>query len=148
MAIKICKRFGGREYAGYVQDVQRLKDNYKNLEKLINIIEESLKLEQRSEITETGDNMYLVKMPKFWVQYTYLISLYSLLLRTGIYWDGTTEVFEYLRKFKDFNPDIYLLSGAMKKLDKLVGGTRPVQNMDGFSGGADVHNYGIAAMNF
>jgi len=61
-----------------------LKKNIESITALINACEYPLKCPQYTKIYPTADeNVWLVKVPKFWVKTTYLISLYTFLLRIG-----------------------------------------------------------------
>jgi hypothetical protein len=135
------------------KEIEKLKNNYKNLEAYINLIEEKLKIKYKTEITEVKDNLYLIKVPKFWVKYTYLISLYSLLLRSCQFHKGKDEKYqdpiEYLEHFDAFMPDVNLVKGALPKLKRILEGELPEQDLNDkmYNNGA-IHSYGIVAFKF
>lgn len=147
MVIRIMENFSGSKYSNFDKDTQNLKDNYKTLQNFINHFEAQLGAEP-SEIIDTEENgRFFISLPLLWCETTYLISLYSLLLRVGQFFKGDKSPEEYIAKFTEFQPDTYLLSSAKPKLEKILKSTTFEQNMDKFYGGTDVHNHGIVAHN-
>ena len=149
LAISICNKKAGSlfNYADFEKDSQNLKENYKTLQSFMNDYEDDLGIE-RTEITEVSNNLYFVRISLFWVNTTYLISLWSLLMRVGQFYKGENSAKEFVETFKAFPPDIYILNSAKPKLEKLLNGVIPKQNFDDLHGGTDVHNCGIVDFNF
>lgn len=90
MAIKILPNKGGSEYTGFKTDVERLTKNIGNIKTLVNYVEEQLKVEGKTDIVQSSNDkdMYLLYVPYWWCRTTQLISLYSLIVRVGQYWNG------------------------------------------------------------
>lgn len=137
LALAICQT-----YHNYNKDVANLSANYKNAGKFINKIEELLKIEP-SEIQEVEPNLYLFNFSLTWVKGLYAISLLSLLLRVSQWYDGSQDVFEYLKSFKEIPDDIYMINGMLPKLNKLIEVGMPEQDLSTISSGLTVHNSGV-----
>lgn len=147
MVISIMEYFGGGKYNEYDADYARLKKGVANLVKFMNWFEKKLKLEVLTEIEEVEENKYFITFSHYWCKGTYLISLYSLLLRVGQFYSGKGLPSTYLKNFKDFPADTYILNGALPKLNKLLEGGYVEQDMTKLSGGTSVHNLGIIGFN-
>ncbi|HEY0749830.1 MAG TPA: hypothetical protein VGD26_01665 [Chitinophagaceae bacterium] len=91
LAIKMLSH-KGREWDGLPEAQARLKKNFKNIEKLLNYVEEQFSkydLTDRTSITATQDqDLFLLAVPLWWCRSTHLISLYSLFVRMAQFWDG------------------------------------------------------------
>lgn len=151
MIISVCLQgaSGGYEYGNYKRDYKLLADNYQLLEHFMRNIEEMLGLEQRTTIEQLEENKYLVTVPIYWCEGTYLISLYSLFLRVGLFWDGQKDIIKYLDEFdKEFPADSYLLKSVMPKFEKLVKGDKPKQDLNSMVAGTGVHNCGIVGFHW
>ncbi len=132
------------EYDNYKRDYEMLAGNYNNLEKFINWFEKQFKLQSFTKIKQLGENRYLAAFPLFWGEGTYLISLYGLLLRVGIFYkDG--DVMTYLKDFKYDSRDGMMINTIMPKLQKMLDGTIPKQDMNSCS---SPHSTGIQGFNF
>lgn len=149
IAISICNIKEGSYglYKDYKKDVDRLKKNYKKLQAFMNAYEDDLGIEH-TEITEVSDNLYFVSLSLFWVNATYLISLWSLLMRVGQFYNGEVTAKEFVENFKALPPDIYILNTAKPKISQLLDGKIPKQNFANLFGGTDVHNCGILTFKF
>jgi hypothetical protein len=99
MGFKICPKFGSKTYNGMEADILNLEKNIKNIETLINYVEEQFKLKERSTFHKAEEGHYLAIMPMWWVKYTYLISLYTLLVRMAQFWNGEGTAQQYLDKY-------------------------------------------------
>lgn len=117
------------EYQGYKDDVKKLNEGYKTLESFINQIETKLKIKNLSKINRVEDNKFLVSFPSFWADNTYLISLYTLLLRSGLNYKNGEDVFEFLTSRRVPACDAIYLENAVTKLKKMIEGYIPVQDM-------------------
>lgn len=146
LVMKIMPSFGGTSYIGMDKDVKNLKENYQNLQKYINFFEEKLKLKVKTKIYPTDNDMFLVTFDKYWTTGTYLISLYTLILRSGQYYK-TGDKLDYFKTGKGLQIDAYLCTGAAPKLEKLLNGAKVTQNLENLSGGTTVHNLGIIGFN-
>lgn len=148
MTIKMLPSNGGGGYyrtgATLESDTKLLEKNFKNIEKLLNWIEVRLDI-PLTKITKANDDFYLVTFSYYWSSQTYLISLYSLLLRMAQFYDGTQEPNEYLNGYKD-PLDISLWMNAKPKLMLLMGGYKTIQEFDPKTGG-NIHNMGISTYN-
>lgn len=135
------------KYPNFDRDCQALDKNYKELQKFIQFFEEKFKLLQLTEITKLGDNLFLAKVPKFWLQGTYRISLYSLLIRVGISFNGDKSPMDFLKSFTSDTSDQYLIVSALPKIDKMLNGNIPEQPFSSYNN-SNVHSNGIVAFNF
>jgi len=70
----------------YDKELDYLKESFKCIELLLNSAEEMLNVAGRTKIQKVAnvDNRYIVTMPIFWTKYTYLISLFALIIRIGV----------------------------------------------------------------
>lgn len=136
LAFKILPKFGHtinsdehkRIYPTYLEDIKNLAKTYINIEKLLNCVEELLKLEDRTVIYKAARNNYVAYVPKFWVQYTYLISLYSLLIRMGQFYTGENTPEQFLETYS--NPlDKNLWIGAKPRFKEILT-ELPIQTFD------------------
>jgi hypothetical protein len=100
MVISILPQQGRESYnvygRTYEEDRGVLSSNYENVEKFINTIEQAIGFRIKTKVSRISDNKYLVMFSKKWCSTSYLISLYSLLLRNGIYYDGKEDIVDYL----------------------------------------------------
>lgn len=147
IAIKICP-----SYSKEKEDKQNLNNNILNIEKFMNNFEVLLGLRKTKikKITETegnkdNDNSFIVSLPSDFLIGTYSISLYTLLLRVSQWYDGKQDVIEYLKTFKAFGPDIYIINSALPKLERIIKEGFPEQDLSCLKGNTDVHNLGIVA---
>lgn len=148
LGIKILPHLRGNDYAQIEEHIQNLNDNYKNLKKFLNFFDKSLKL-RISQIYQANDGIFVIKFDKAWASYTYSISLYSLLCRLGQFYKGDVSPMDFLKSFKDFNPDVYLCINSLPKINKILElGSLPTQDMSTLKPGIGVHNFGIMAFNF
>ena len=132
------------EYKGYLEDYKTLQSNYPNLQKFINYFEDKFKLEQKTVIGQIKENRYLVIVPMFWCEATYRISLYSLLLRIGMYWNGEIDVLKFLYDFDKNSEDKYFVNSIKNKLQKMLDGEIPEQDLSKLN---NPHNEGIIGFN-
>lgn len=142
MVIKILPDQSDCRYKDQDLHESILRDNYKNLAKFMNFFDKKFKL-SLTEIEDAGDGKYLVKFDYKWSKYTYSISLFTLLLRVGMFWKGDPDPMKYLKDFKDFIPDVYMVQNALPKLKILLKTGMVSQDLSKLSGGSHVHNYGI-----
>lgn len=148
IAISICPYKYSHPYntTTYLKDVERLKKNYKNLEFFMNQIEEHLDLDafNNTTIVEVSDNLYFIEVPIIWTMSTYMISLYSLLLRVGQFYDNTMkDPIEWLEKFNAFMDDISLVKQALPKLKNILKYGPLPQDFSNLRGDTSTHNLGI-----
>jgi len=152
MAISICDYKYNSDYTTkkYPKDIERLKENYKNLEFFINQIEEHLNLDSfdNTTIIEVSDNLYFIEVPVIWTKSTYMISLYSLLLRVGQFYNDTTkDPIKWLETFNSFMDDITLVKQALPKLKNILKYGPLDQDFSTLTGDSSTHNLGIVSYN-
>lgn len=144
MAIAVCKLGKSLQtYSDYEQDMKFMAENTDRMAEFINKIEGKLGIGKTS-IVPINDNLKLLIMDKQWVSATYLISLYALMLRVGLSYEGG-GVMTHMRQVE--TPDRMMLNGIKEKLLILFErkGNLPKQKIHELS---DVHNHGIVAANF
>jgi hypothetical protein len=152
IAISICPYKYKNSYntTTYLKDVERLKENHKNLELFINQIEEYFNLDSfnNTTIVEVSDNLYFIEVPIIWTMSTYMISLYSLLLRVGqFYQDTTKDPIEWLEKFNAFIDDVSLVKQSLPKLKNIIKYGPLPQDFSNLRGDSSTHNLGIVSYN-
>jgi len=150
IAISICKYKYDSNYNGekHQKDVERLKTNHKKLEYFMNQIEEYFDLDPyfNTMISEVSDNLYLVEVPLIWTNSTYMISLYSLLLRVGQFYEDTKESpIKWLENFKAFLDDVSLVKQSLPKLKDIIKYGPLPQDFSNLRGDSSTHNLGIVS---
>lgn len=95
----------GSVYTDLEASKKRLQQNYKHIETLLNFVEEQFSkygIDDRTAITPTQDpDLFLLAVPLWWCRTTHLISLYSLLVRMGQFWDGTVNPATFLENYNN-----------------------------------------------
>lgn len=120
----VCKDPANPEikHANFDREFEYLRDNYKLLEGLMNQAEDFLKVGSHTKIQPIpGTTRYIVTLPIWWTQYTYLISLYALLIRIGVesmYKSG--NIVDVLTKCR--TEDSLYAATAKQKMDKMAAG--------------------------
>ena len=123
LAIKIVPDHGSTSYMyGKTIDIdkQHLKDNHKNLEKLMNYFEEQLDIVGRTFIEEANDDYFILRVPVEWTHSTVNISLYSLIVRIGMVYTAEEDPMTFLKNYKYNSMDKDLLNGIRPKLTKIL----------------------------
>lgn len=106
---------------GYEADKKLLKDNYANTAKFLNYFEEKLGFKEKTEVKEANDDMYLIEMPVEWGQSLHAASLYTLLHRLSIHYDGTTDPMEWLTSYsKTPKEDAYIVKVCLTKIQEIL----------------------------
>lgn len=124
------------------KDVNRLNENYKNVQAVLNWIESIIQV-PTTKIESLKDNTYLVTFSKFWSENTYKISLFALLLRISQHFNGK-DVKEFLNGPMSDLTDASLWLTAKLKLILLLKGAKIDQTMTK-SQGAAIHDMGISS---
>jgi len=132
----------GGKYDNYDRDLKCLESNYSHLEKFINFFEKSFKLKKKTSITRIKENLYLFKLPLFWTESIYLISLYKFLSRVGIFYDGGNPM-DFLNSFDKDSGDVYMWSSIKPKIISMMKGFIPKFPMSAWDGCP--HNLGIVS---
>jgi hypothetical protein len=145
MVISICGEGASRPrpYGEFESDKKRLNDGLGLIQGFINSIEKLLKIENLTVMTKIEDNLVMVDFPLFWSEGTYLISLFSLLLRIAIKYNKGDPL-EFMSKVND--EDSYMAANALAKLKRMIGGCVPKQDLSKLTSG--VHDLGIYSFNF
>jgi hypothetical protein len=105
---------------GYEKAVEQLKNNYQNIQKFLNIIEDKLEFSLKTIIQEANDDRFLIKVPKEWTSSTIMISLYTLLTRAAILYDGKKDIIKYLTKYEYITDDKYLIKSMIPRLELIL----------------------------
>jgi len=153
LAAQVCKNTKNEEmYTEWPAEVRALNTNADNIVKLLNHVEDTLKVEGRTEIYPTLDEtIFILKVPVFWVQYSYLISMYTLLVRLGQFYSGSPEPKEYLDTLPtttDYNRFNSTWIPNAKKYHYMIehGILKPdLSNYKG-ANGTGIHGYGFNAV--
>jgi hypothetical protein len=142
----VCKK-GPRnpqEYGNYKKDYNSLDKNHEALQSLVNQIEKNIKVKKLTEIIKLKDNRYLAIHDTFWGRYTYLISLYSFILRAGIHYEKGDAIDYFDNGPYDYG-DKYMWPNIKPKLISLMNGNVPVQDLENLH---NVHGTGIYTFKF
>lgn len=130
-------KYGSRPQ--FATDKQAFEQNIGAIQTVINWVEDKLNV-PHSEITKDGD-LYLVKGDNYWHTSTYLISLYTLLLRMAIKYT-TGDVGDFLNNYPGNDPDAHIWASVKPKLMLLIAGHKIEQKFDKSTGQA-IHSAGI-----
>lgn len=154
-----------RPCSTYTTDqILKLDREYKNLQLFINTIEKALKFKYKTKIIKCDFNCdheqnkkgYIVKFSSIWTASTAYISLYSLLLRVGIYTDVNYYLEQNSNEYKytgTFLNDVSLIKKAKEWTQLIKGYTDkssrlvtklPVIEFDMEQAKYSIHNDGIA----
>lgn len=146
MCFKICPQFGGNTYQGMDEDIKNLNENSENVQKFLNFFEAKIGTEFVSKIEKVEDNLFMVTFPVFWCKYTYLISLFSLIIRCGQCYKGGDEM-QFFTTFGKWG-EVYNIKAAKPKVEMIMQGALPVQDLSKASGNTSIHNMGIVNFKF
>jgi hypothetical protein len=112
---------GPDSYPDYTKDFELLKNNRNQLLSFINQFEQRYGFTKYSEFLECENdpNCVIIVAPIEWMHDTYCISLYTLLLRVGLYYNYE-NINDYLISFMNSNSsDSYMLKNIYEKLKSL-----------------------------
>lgn len=135
----------------FEEDNEKLKTNLPHIVSALNWIEQEIGLEKLTEIHEANDDQYLVVVPIEWCKSTSAISLYSLLLRVLMVYDGTKDVMSFLKSYSYNGGDVSLLVGTIPKLELILKKRKLPPNRVKYQkealkkGGMSPHDRGILA---
>lgn len=144
LAIKVLKNNRSDGYSlpnrTFEGDKKKLAENYKNIEGLLNWIEERLEI-SKTKIYAANDDMFTVVFDPYWTETTYGISLYTLILRMAIDYDGSVPPHEFLNSYNQAH-EISLWNQARQRLFFMLKGIKLEQKFDPKTGGG-IHSHGI-----
>lgn len=131
-------------YSNLNEDIEVLSNIYSDIETMLIEVEKNLGFEEFTQIKQINKNLYLTFVPKRWIESSYLISLYSLLIRAFQYNVGKVPAMDFLRKFPA-NIETMLVINAIKALDDMIinGIKKPDFNNVLYQGDGLCHNQGI-----
>lgn len=133
----------GSSYSGQDEETEWMAKGYRSIQWLVNAIEAKIAKRQGiTTIVELETNRYVLVAPKFWGQWTYLISLLSYLVRVGLEgkYDGKQDPMEWLASGPSCT-DQYSIPGVIEKIKKMEAGQFPKQNLDsGYPHGMGILN--------
>lgn len=127
-------------YPNLEKETEMLKNNYKHIEKLLNWIEEKIGVKP-TKIRKANDGYYRMKLPSYWTENTYLISLYSLITRMALTYDGSVTPEKFLDTYNG-SLELSLWNSAKPKFQHILNGGKLEQNLNNSIGSA-IHNMGI-----
>jgi len=144
IAFAICKSgaIAEFEYPNYKKDIERLMSNLDNLQLFLNLFEDLLNIPIKTKLTKCDNDIILAEISNDWCKYPYLISLWSLLVRVGVYWKQEDTILDFLNSTKYDPTDVYIVKNVIPKIKKLseTGFVEQVFK----NGGTSVHNEGIS----
>lgn len=115
---------------------------------LIREVEKALGVKRTTKIFIANEGL-VVKAPIDWVKSTAAISLYTLLLRLGVFYDKKTHILDFLDKVKEgncFEGDSSMAKGLVPRL-KFLMEMKEVPGQTFKPEGVCPHNYGIFSVN-
>lgn len=142
----ILNRHGAHDENAVVKsEIKTLKKNYKNIEKLLNWVEEKVGV-KKTEMIKLEDNLYFQTFDPFWTESTYNISLYSNFMRWGLYYDGQEEPNKFLNTHKDRDLS---LAATFYKIFLFLNGYRFLNDFKALEKktALQIHNAGIQSYN-
>jgi hypothetical protein len=146
LAVAVLDYHSGGKYVGRDKDEAYLEAHLGAVESFLRAFEGKLGIKLASDTTciRIEQNRYLFIVPAWWLDATWKISLYSLLIRAAVegrYVKG--DIMKFLAGVK--TSDQYHLTKVIPKVEQLFAGQVPVQDMTKpFS----VHNTGIVNFAF
>jgi len=156
-AIKMLPSKSGDDY-GMAKEAELLDKNINNLIIFINHFEEEMKVNGRTSLSLTEDkDVYLLVTPIFWVSTTYLISLYTLLIRIAYRYDGQQNMTDYVKGLLanedaqgDYGNDLGMLKHIYPKYEECTKIGFPKENFKKrlamLGEGTGWHNAGIVSV--
>lgn len=137
----------GKEWEGKENLSKIISNNYNNLIKLLNKLEETFQLETFTKFEYLENDILILKVPIFWSKFNFLISLYTFYIRCFINITeeelNTIPFNELVKKEPYLKEDVMLLKGIirwMEFLPDLLDYKYP-ENPDSYN----IHNFGISA---
>lgn len=120
----------------------RMIANAENLERFINIVEKKYNLSE--SIVTIVDDFLIIEFDPKWANTTVTISMYSLLLRIGQYWDNKGDILDYLTKGVGYLHGDRTYAQTASNLIKTVSFEELSENnIKPGMGPHEIHNYGI-----
>lgn len=121
----------------------RLHETYRRIQGILNDIEGQLDFKTLSRIERCKDGYFLCTVPYEWITSTYMISLYSLIIRTGQYFTPILRPIDLLMTIPSMEGQLWV--GARMRLDHILKTkVLPVQNFVGTPGA--YHSTGILVL--
>lgn len=138
----------------FKQYSELLEKNYKVAERFLNILEKAIGI-TGTKITKANDTYYLVELDMEWAKSTFAISLYTLLLRVGIFYDEDKykdDIMSFLENVgtDTNNIEMFLIKSAIPAIQEILKKSKiPSQSEDTINvvrnNGGSPHGYGILA---
>jgi len=143
MAISVCPYQGEDATKHDTFEVEReaMINNLSACQKLMNTIEDRLKIDGHTEMLQVTDNLVYAQLPKEWYGSTWLISLWSFMFRNFIY-AASEDPFEAMLKTKD-SGDSMTAKTVIAKIKKFEKEGLPKQDLASLTGPHTIHNCGI-----
>jgi len=139
----------GNKYAAQDKETEWFNYHFKDIQKFINATEDLLKLDKRTVFhiiyANAPENTRIISIiPYYWAQWTYRISMWTLLVRFALesFWvEG--DVMEACKNCK--TSDGMRMANALPKLKRMIEGQNPPQNWE-----ANIfwHDEGIVSFKF
>lgn len=130
------------------QDIENLNKRYVFIEAMIHNIEMLLGLKEKTTIFKVEENLYLAEVPLYWIQSSWTISLYSLLIRAFQYTEEYVDPMEYLKAYP-YNMEQMLVKNALPKLEDIIKNGIRKQDFSTYGDTnksmSQIHNHGILA---
>lgn len=131
-------------YDGMDNDIKLLDTNHRHMQTMVNWFEERFNVKGRTVITQIKSNLYAICLPLFWTEGSYLISLYGLILRVAMYWDGAGSAYDAFKTHK--GADTYHVTSSVPKIERMLKGCIPKQNLHEHA--TPPHSLGIISYSF
>jgi len=142
VALKILGYKNGSKHSHFDVEAKQLNEIEQNAALLLWHFEDKLRV-PRTVFNHVNDSVVVAEICAFWCNGTYLISLWSLLIRVGLSFDNTKSPEAFLAKITSL--DAYMAKAALVKINKMLYECIPAQN---FPEGFRPHNCGIVSFDF
>lgn len=162
MGIKILPRNNDITYKYHERefktDVELLNKNYKQLEKFMNYIDNISSFKYPTTIVKKPDDIFVVSFSKEWTDSSYLISLFSFLLRAGMFYNDKEYKSDFIKYLNDssktYNQIEYGLTPVCVRILNKAIETKSLafmqkQDLEPFKNNPpSIHNVGMCAYKF
>ena len=148
LVIRTCDSYKNEEKGKELSEAEQkinylLKENYKNIEMVLNSVEEQF-IKERTKIYEANNGYYVIDVPTIWTINGPMISFYALIVRNAIY--GAKDIDDLFLNKKVYNVDHNFLGYALAFYYFIKNGIIPEVNYKDKQfelESGSVHNYGV-----
>lgn len=103
-----------------LEDKILLLNNHKHIQILLNYFESNLLFTTFSTVEKAKDDYFLLSSPINWCISSYTISLFSLLVRLSLVYDGKEDVLSFLNNYSYNKQDTDFIKACLPKIMKIL----------------------------